>query len=82
MPPRARRPSQPVRKRIEFDAETWHSLHQLSLDSVKSLQELADEAFRDLLKKYHRPITLKEMLRASTRAQPANDRLPAKRKNP
>jgi hypothetical protein len=37
--------------RVEFDAETWHALHQLSLDSAKSLQELADEAFRDLLKK-------------------------------
>jgi hypothetical protein len=23
-------------------------------------EELADEAFRDLLKKYHRPVTLKE----------------------
>jgi hypothetical protein len=68
MSPRARQPSA-VRKRIEFDAETWHTLHQLSLDSAKSLQELADEAFRELLKKHHRPTTLKEMLRASARAR-------------
>lgn len=63
-----------VRRRIEFDGETWHALHQLSLDSMKSLQDLADEAFRDLLKKHRRPVTLKEMLRESARSQPANDR--------
>ena len=37
----ARRPG--VRRRIEFDAETWYALHRLSLDSMKSLQDLADE---------------------------------------
>ena len=62
-----------MRRRIEFDAETWHVLHKLSLDSMKSLQDLADEAFRDLLKKHRRPTTLKEMLRESARAHPAND---------
>jgi hypothetical protein len=46
---------------------------QTSLDTVKSLQELADEAFRDLLKKYHRPVTLKDALRQSVRMQPANE---------
>jgi hypothetical protein len=40
---------------------------------MKSLQDLADEAFRDLLKKHHRPTILKEMLQASARSQPAND---------
>jgi hypothetical protein len=69
----AERPSGSVRKRIEFDAETWRALHRLSLDSVKSIQELAEEAFRDLLKKHRRPTTLKEMLRDSVRMQPAND---------
>jgi hypothetical protein len=67
------RPYGSVRRRIEFDAETWHALHQFSLDSMRSLQELADEAFRDLLKKHRRPTTLKEMLRESRRLQPAND---------
>jgi hypothetical protein len=69
-----------VRKRIEFDGETWHALHRLSLDSMRSLQELADEAFRDLLKKHRRPTTLKEMLRDSARAHPANDGPPVPRK--
>src|SRR6185436_16021546 len=57
-----------VRKRIEFDAETWHALHKLSLDSMRSLQELADEAFRDLLKEHRRPRTLKG--RALVRSPP------------
>jgi hypothetical protein len=44
-----------------------------------TIQELADEAFRDLLKKYRRPTTLKEMLRESARSQPANDHHPARK---
>jgi hypothetical protein len=63
----------PIRKRLEFDAETWHALHFLGRDIMKSLQELADEAFRDLLRKHRRPVSLKEALRESARRQPAND---------
>jgi hypothetical protein len=40
---------------------------------MKDFQELADEAFRDLLKKHGRPTGLKEALRQSTRGIPAND---------
>ena len=79
MPPRASRPAGSVRKRIAFDAETWHALHHLSLDSMKSLQELADEAFADLLRKHGRPSSLRDALRASARRLPANDE-PAPRK--
>ena len=81
MPTQVPRPAGSVRRRIEFDAETWHVLHKLSLDSMKSLQDLADEAFRDLLKKHRRPTTLKEMLRESARAQAANDHGPVRRKS-
>jgi len=62
-----------VRKLIEFDSETWRALEGLSRDSLASIQELADEAFRDLLKKHRRPVTLREALKASTRTIPAND---------
>jgi hypothetical protein len=62
-----------TRKLIEFDAETWQAMTLLSRDSMKSLQELADEAFRDLLRKHRRPVSLKEALRESARRQPAND---------
>jgi hypothetical protein len=67
------RTSGTVRRRIAFDAETWHALDQLAKDRMQSIQELADEAFRDLLKKHRRPTTLKEMLQESIRSQPAND---------
>jgi hypothetical protein len=46
---------------------------------MKTLQELADEAFSDLLRKHNRPVTLREALRASARRLPANDE-PAQRK--
>jgi hypothetical protein len=62
-----------VRKRIAFDLETWRALDGLARDRMASIQELADEAFRDLLKKHNRPTTLKEMLKASVRAHPDND---------
>jgi len=47
---------------------------------MKSLQELADEAFCDLLKKHRRPTTLKEMLQASARSHPANDPHPLRKR--
>lgn len=61
------------RKLIAFDAETWHALHLLARDSLRSLQEISDEAFADVLKKHHRPTGLKEALRESVRRTPAND---------
>jgi hypothetical protein len=61
------------RKLIELDPETLHALQLLGRDSMKTLQELADEAFADLLRKHGRPSTLKEALRASVRRLPAND---------
>ena len=79
MAPVPSRPETPRRKLIAFDAETWHALNLLAKDSMKSLQELADEAFADLLRKHGRPATLKEALRASARRLPANDE-PAQRK--
>ena len=68
----------PVRRRIEFDAAIWHVLNNLSLDTGKRLQDLADEAFRDLLKKYRRPVTLRDALRESVRMHP-NDGPPQRR---
>jgi hypothetical protein len=53
------------RKLIEFDMATWHALQLLSRDSMKSWQELADEAFRDLLRKHKHPGSLREALKRS-----------------
>jgi hypothetical protein len=47
------------RKLIDFDTETLQALELLARDSMRDMQELADEAFRDLLKKHGRPTTLK-----------------------
>ena len=69
-----------VRRRIEFDAGTWFALGRLAKYRMSTLQELADEAFRDLLKKHRRPTTLKEMLVESVRSHPANDQHPLPRK--
>jgi hypothetical protein len=52
-------------KRVQFDDETWQALDLLARDQMKTFQELADEAFADLLKKNNRPVTLKEALRKS-----------------
>jgi hypothetical protein len=69
-----------VRRRIAFDAETYVALDRLAKDRMASLQELADEAFRDLLKKHRRPTTLREMLRESVRSHPANDHDPVRKR--
>ena len=70
-----------VRRRIAFDQETWVALDRLAKDRMMTIQELAEEAFRDLLKKHRRPTTLKEMLQESARSMPANDHRPVRRNN-
>ena len=79
MPQRKVRSLESVRKRIEFDAESYQALNLLGRDTMKSLQELANEAFGDLLKKHRRPVTLKQALRESARQFPANDPEPRPR---
>ena len=54
-----------IGKRVQFHEETWQELQVLGAESMKSLQELADEAFSDLLKKHGRPASPKEALRRS-----------------
>jgi hypothetical protein len=57
-------------KRIQLDAETWQALDLLARDRMMDFQELADEAFRDLLHKHGRPTDLKSALRQSAGALP------------
>jgi hypothetical protein len=59
-----------MRKLIEFDEDTFDKLKQLGRDRMGSLQELADEAFADLLKKHGVPIDLKDALRKSATTAP------------
>ena len=59
------------RKLIQFDPETLAALKLLATDRMITVQELADEAFADLLKKHHRPVSLKEALKQSLRTRPS-----------
>ena len=67
-------------KRIQFDDETWQALDLLRRDRMMDFQELADEAFRDLLRKHHRPTDLKSALRQRAGATATIHKLAPKRK--
>jgi hypothetical protein len=56
-----------VGKRIAFDRETFNALDLLAGDRMMTFQELADEAFRDLLKKHNRPTDFRSALKQSAR---------------
>jgi hypothetical protein len=56
-----------MRKLIAFDDDTFDKLKQLARDRMATFQELADEAFADLLIKHGIPIDLKDALRKSVR---------------
>lgn len=56
------------RKLINFDDETMNALAQLGRDRMATIQDLADEAFADLLKKHGVPLDLRDALRRSARA--------------
>jgi hypothetical protein len=61
------------RKRFILDANVLYALEALVRDKGDSLDQLADLAFRDLLKKLRRPVSLQEALQISTdqRAHPS-----------
>jgi len=61
-----------IGKRVTFDRETWNALDLMARDRMMTLQELADEAFRDLLKKHGRPTDLRSALKQSARELAAN----------
>jgi hypothetical protein len=61
----------PRRKLIAFDPETFAALDLYRRDSMKDWEELAEEAFRDLLDKHGRSADLRTALKRS--AQDADD---------
>ncbi len=67
-------------KRVQFDDATWQALDLLGRDRMMDFQELADEAFRDLLNKHGRPTDLKTALRRSAGQSATVHALPARRK--
>jgi hypothetical protein len=56
-------------KRVQFGDETLHALNVLARDRMMDFQELADEAFSDLLKKHGRHVDLKAALRESVKKE-------------
>jgi hypothetical protein len=56
-----------VGKRIKFDPETWDAVALLARDQMKDLDEITEEAFRDLLKKHGRTADWREALRLSAK---------------
>ena len=69
-----------LRKLIAFDDDTFDKLTQLGRDRMATLQELADEAFADLLKKHGVPVDLKDALRKSAGVGSKAAAHPAKKK--
>ncbi|HEX3116896.1 MAG TPA: ribbon-helix-helix domain-containing protein [Bradyrhizobium sp.] len=67
-----------MRKLIAFDDDTFDKLKQLARDRMATIQELADEAFADLLRKHGVPVDLKDALRKSA----AQAKTPPKGTNP
>jgi|1185.fasta_scaffold1582915_1 hypothetical protein len=54
-------------KRVQFDDETWATVDLLARDREASFQELADEAFADLFKKYRRIPNFRMALKESAK---------------
>ena len=54
-------------KRVILDGVVWQAIELLARDVGRDIQELSDEAFRDLLKKHRRPVGLRDALRQSLR---------------
>jgi hypothetical protein len=62
----------PVGKRLQFDRATWDAIALLAREQMKDLQEITEEAFRDLLKKYGRTADFREALKMSARSAKKN----------
>jgi hypothetical protein len=52
-------------KRVQFDDETFAAIEAVAQERGVSFQDLADEAFKDLLKKHHQPVGFKASLKES-----------------
>ena len=67
-------------KRVQIDDETWAALDMLAKDRMQTFQELAEEAFADVLKKHGRPVSLREALQKSAGRSATIHKLPGKKR--
>ena len=56
-------------KRVQFDGETWQAIDAAARGKGKTFQQLADEAFKDLLQKHRQPVGWKAALKQSVGAK-------------
>ncbi len=63
-----------VGKRLQFDRATWNAVDLMRREQMKDLEELTEEAFRDLLKKYGRTADVREAFKLSARKARKNER--------
>ena len=54
-----------VGKRVQFNDETWEAIMAVARQRGRTFQQLADEAFGELLKRYGQPVGLKAALKES-----------------
>ncbi len=73
--------AEPVGKRIAFDLATWQSLDLLARERMMTFQELADEAFLDVLRKHGRPYDTRDAFKRSARLAQANENKPKPEKD-
>jgi len=52
-------------KRVQFNDEAWEAIMAVARQRGRTFQQLADEAFKDLLKKYGQPVGLMAALEES-----------------
>jgi len=60
-------PDDLVGKRIKIDRATWDAIALMAREQMKDLDEITEEAFRDLLKKNGRTADFREALKMSAR---------------
>lgn len=56
-----------IGKRLRIDRATWDAISLMAREQMKDLDEITEEAFRDLLKKYGRTADFREALRMSAK---------------
>jgi hypothetical protein len=61
-------------KRVQFDQATMQAIEAVMTREGLRFEQLADEAFKDVLKKHHQPVGLMASLRESVESRKGTKR--------